>query len=308
MDDCKTEGRLILDRVLTEPQDDMHRLAYADWLMEKGGTSADRGRFIQLQIEYHNLADRSHPHPASGDPGHLGFDPDDGLPKCPICRARIKLQRHLKEYAHHSRYVIDGPTVIESREVKSARHGRPFRLALTWVRGFKKSLSIDRETWLSATWRDMGGWGPMSVLWHPVDLVTFADARPHCGQCRDIHWSRLARHDSQGRAAGPAAWQQNVLPDDLWDELEPHREGEFFPPAVPAHFLDDYRRGWYPPFGSAEHDELSRPLGGDARGELERQYVEQAHADLSRAALKVMRRLAEARQESEESSPAEVDN
>jgi uncharacterized protein (TIGR02996 family) len=314
MDDYKTDGRLILDRVLAEPQDDMHRLAYADWLMEHGNEGQqDRGRFIQLQIEYHNLVNGGVPHldpqsAAAGHPNCFGFDPHDELPKCPLCRARVRLERHLKEYAHHGRYVLDGTAVIESREVKSARHGRPFRLAWTWVRGFKKSLVIDRETWMSATWRDMGEWGPRSVLWHPIDRVTFEDARPHCGQCRYTHWGRLAPSDQQARTTGPASWHQNVLPDDVWAELDPHREGEFHAPAVPAHFLYDYRRGWYPPYGSHLHDELNRPLGSDARGELERRYTEQAHADLSQAALKVMRKLAEAIRESEESSPAGVDN
>ena len=50
-----TQGGILLRAVLGEPDDDLPRLAYADWL-EESGTDPERAEFIQIQIERNRRA------------------------------------------------------------------------------------------------------------------------------------------------------------------------------------------------------------------------------------------------------------
>lgn len=46
------EGPAILRAIIEEPHDDLHRLAYADWLEDHD--QCDRAEFIRVQMEFHN--------------------------------------------------------------------------------------------------------------------------------------------------------------------------------------------------------------------------------------------------------------
>src|SRR5438132_9887129 len=57
----RTDAEPFLQRIRAFPDDDVHRLIFADWLEEQGGAEAERAAFIRIQIALAGLAaDDSH--------------------------------------------------------------------------------------------------------------------------------------------------------------------------------------------------------------------------------------------------------
>jgi uncharacterized protein (TIGR02996 family) len=95
---------VFLQNILEQPDDEVARLAYADWLLESGDpANADRGEFIQIQCQFARLS-----------AGSLGEWADaDRLPEL-----KAREQELLDQYADAWRapvWQIAGPCVVEFR-------------------------------------------------------------------------------------------------------------------------------------------------------------------------------------------------
>ena len=76
----RTDAEPFLQRIRAFPDDDVHRLIFADWLEEQGGAEAERAAFIRIQIALAGLA--------ADDPHRAGL----------AAAERALLERHRSEW------------------------------------------------------------------------------------------------------------------------------------------------------------------------------------------------------------------
>lgn len=137
-------GAALLSAILAEPADDLHRLAYADWLEETG--DPERAEFIRLQL---GLA---------GDVRRAGWRE--------VLRAE-KLLHDRRDWLDPLGYVwIDH----NEAEADTVRVGGWRGVTLTLRRGFVEAVACPLAVWLE--------YGPALVRRHPVERVVVTGANP----------------------------------------------------------------------------------------------------------------------------------
>ncbi len=120
-----------LRAIIDEPDDDLHRLAYADWLCEQG--EDDRADFIRIQVELARL-----PEPEELTIGEFGPDPDEEIRSRMLCRVCLRLGGCSGRHSHagEAGQVIHG--VLHRHSPRQSHHHcdekcRPCRWHhLTW--------------------------------------------------------------------------------------------------------------------------------------------------------------------------------
>lgn len=141
-----THGDAILRAILEEPRDDLHRLAFADWLEEQGDDA--RAEFVRVQIRL-GLLDAGkieHPH---------GF-------------GAVRLTRRERELVSHLCLVLHGETPFGTRCVVTADDQEKSSLpVLLFRRGFASEVRCPLQTWL-----DHGG---AVVRSQPIERMVITD-------------------------------------------------------------------------------------------------------------------------------------
>jgi uncharacterized protein (TIGR02996 family) len=173
-----TDGDAVLRAVLDEPDDDLPRLAYADWLEERGAPGdAERAEFIRAQLE---MA-RGEPCVAEkrGDPKTF---PGHGCRRCGLAkREAVLLDAHGRRWA---RDLAPG----------GARRG------VRWWRGFVEAISLPCADFVAHA-------GALFAA-QPVCKVTLTDKAPFPAEphARGLCW--------RNEHGGPAS--EASLPAALW--------------------------------------------------------------------------------------------
>ena len=175
----------LLDAIRAEPDDDTHRLIYADWL-EEYGDEPMRAEFIRVQCEYATL----HPH-------YLAHEVD--CLDCPKCiragvLSGILLTRFRIGRNEHPPWAKDCPSVI----MQTKAFGPP--IEWRWTRGFVSSISCPWAKWEQH--------GPDLIARHPIERVTLTEKRPrhspalNSGQTEVWTWWRGVHDGSEYLPAG----------------------------------------------------------------------------------------------------------
>jgi uncharacterized protein (TIGR02996 family) len=174
----------ILAAVIAEPWCDLHRLAYADWIEERGDDA--RAEFIRVQC---GLA----------RPARCEWEAEDGAPCprynarrpdgrlqlwCPTCAAREKALPGLR---HRERWLLTAIREALAAELPTSRPGcHAWGLYLErhagdiddeftvgFARGFAAVVTLPCAAWLAR--------GPALVRAAPLERVTLSDRRPQHG-------------------------------------------------------------------------------------------------------------------------------
>lgn len=149
-----TDGDHILRAILDEPHDDLHRLAYADWLEENGQN--ERAEFIRLQL------------PQADRPGYNREILNRLASYGRSLRALSLLHRHRREWSGWL-----GPIFLKGRPADSQASLKvpPIWESCGWERGF-----VARVTCTLSDWMD---YGLAVVAQNPVRQVDLSDRHPH---------------------------------------------------------------------------------------------------------------------------------
>lgn len=118
-----TDGDAIYRSILAEPSEDLHRLAYADWLDERGRPGdAERAEFIRIQCELWRA-----------DPGRREGCGSHGL----VGRERQILENHNADQPATNRHAWS-----------AGLHSPGFRF-VRFERGFPSSVGFDGDAWVA---------------------------------------------------------------------------------------------------------------------------------------------------------------
>jgi uncharacterized protein (TIGR02996 family) len=173
----------ILRAVIEEPEEDLPRLLYADWL-EEFGSEEDHicSEFIRVQCEIARLKSERCFCGDSGDPTG-----------CFRCKTLAKLRR--RELAFYMNPGTDSflPDGMRDSHL-TLRH-------IYFKRGFADSVSLDTEAWLEH--------GPTLCATHPITRVTLMDKWPTQSLASTEYW----RWFDQG---GAEAVSPYMLPRPVW--------------------------------------------------------------------------------------------
>src|SRR5262245_6782880 len=158
------ERQAFLRAIIDEPDDDVVRLVYADWLDEHGDTEADRARaaFIRLQVE----AARLDPY----DPRRLDLEG----------RAEALLSAHCEAWLAG----LEGWAV--NQHITSFERGFPFVVRV----GVCKLLDRGAELWAAAPFRHLSFWSDSRE--EAADEARFAELSgcAHLARARHLNlWS-----------------------------------------------------------------------------------------------------------------------
>lgn len=173
-----TDRDAILRAILTEPDNDDHRLAFAAWCHDDGD-QPERAEFVRVQVE---LARKSNCKTCSGKRWYSVDDGPHGSEDCIYCTAELRRrERELWEEIgvalfNSSGFIFDNATVkvpitngffIKSNGGKRSRE-------LHWYRGLIASLTLSWQDWLSYHER---------LYWHP-------EQKMECPWCRGskMYW------------------------------------------------------------------------------------------------------------------------
>jgi len=196
-----TERDAFLKAILADPDEDSHRLVYADWLTENG--DADRGEFIRVQIE---LARRWPLAP----PGTAYYDfPPDKRREYPEYQRLLARARELWEHVPRGRTCTSGYTWtlplgdLFGEHLSSVQEWfciGNFSESVRWTcrRGFVESVTCRGDDWV--------GHGDAVLAEHPVREVVVAEPADYAGGLSSL---RLTA-DPEGRAFGHVAIREAV--------------------------------------------------------------------------------------------------
>jgi uncharacterized protein (TIGR02996 family) len=166
--------QVFLQDILAHPEEDGHRLIYADWLNEQGGRGdVERAEFIRVQC---SLGEREREK-------HTGFQDD---PACPIStllsREKDLLQRWFWEWFGNYESPLAGAwpgspaaQINQQAKVEIGYFARKDRLhwTLTLRRGFVQTLALP--------YYDLRSYGDQLLTWQPLQevlLTTLVDSFP----------------------------------------------------------------------------------------------------------------------------------
>jgi uncharacterized protein (TIGR02996 family) len=153
------DGARMLAGIIDDPDDDLRRLVFADWLEEEG--HPERAEFIRLCLEYDRM-----------DRKPCGC-PDDGNPiMCPHCRELWRLRREQERFLDPSKPERDRVFRFadDPHRVMGLDGYRGPRVEWDWARGFVQEVRCPL-----AVWR---GHGPTLARLHPILVVRLTDREP----------------------------------------------------------------------------------------------------------------------------------
>lgn len=178
-------GQALLQAILADPQDDLPRLAYADWLEENG--RQERAEFIRAQVACWNAFEARRGHRELCD--------------CDRC------ERYDGLYVSMRKRYAPGPDgalpFADDDPVRLIPASAP-RSAWDWQRGFVSAYRGPLQVWLD--------YGPAVVRAHPVEKVRLTDREPR-RRVDGYFWRR-------GPEAGEAHHDtRSSLPHAVWDAV-----------------------------------------------------------------------------------------
>ncbi len=186
-----TDGEALLAGVLADPDDDLPRLAMADWLEENG--EADRAEFVRVQVAFAALVG------GQGPPAEGMMFPDDWPEEAKrLCLRSLWLYSMLPDMEVR---LLHGPALWCYRPSLG-----------NFRRGFLESVELPLQAWLDH--------GPALVRAHPVREARLTDRDP--GESEDEPASGWYRKPS----GPPRPDEEDELPPFLWDLLDGAVEGE----------------------------------------------------------------------------------
>jgi len=153
------DGPLMLRRIFETPLDDGPRLAYSDWLEERGEPGdAERAKFIRVQIEMHNL--RSKANPKFGLRVGFGLRVEQGrleysdTPETLRYRELREIQIKLFDKSFHQwdEHKFSWSSIINSRIEWNLPHhdqAQLYSIAFVFHRGFVAKVCLTCEQFLT---------------------------------------------------------------------------------------------------------------------------------------------------------------
>jgi len=151
-----------LDAICADPDNDLPRLVYADYLEEQG--EEDRAEFIRVQCE---LARTDDPHGDRYWDGQL-----DGGPKCYQRRRTLRGREQellLSRGATWVRPIAESATKTRML-VNHGLEGNEDGICWKWRRGFVEEIALPSADWLI--------YGPALVQVAPLQVVRLSDREP----------------------------------------------------------------------------------------------------------------------------------
>jgi uncharacterized protein (TIGR02996 family) len=201
-----TEGEAILAAVLAEPDDDFHRLAYADWLEEQGDLA--RAEFIRVQTAH------------------------EWYPGGPM--EAFRAGRSQEELAARGRELLDGRRPDRTCHWAAWAGEAVLRVTRDLVppfrRGFVEEVSCACADWLRH--------GKEAVRGHPVRKVRLTDKWPR-------RWFPGVLGPRRGRifwrwsVGGGARQEHDEITPALYEMIRPSESGQFDTREEAQDFLSD---------------------------------------------------------------------
>lgn len=173
------EPRLMAS-ISAQPDEDTHRLAYADWLQENG--QGERAEFIRVQCELAKL-----PKPESLT---IGVIPLQGDPKTPMCKHTCRecrqavdlcryhvLVRREQELLRRCREMFTFVGVTQSLEAFWGHPDERVVFPVVLRRGFVEEITCTTADWLK--YADALYWHPTQTVWC-TRCVNYPNDRDRC--------------------------------------------------------------------------------------------------------------------------------
>ncbi len=193
-----TEHDALLAAVLADPEDDLPRLVYADWLEENG--QGELAEFIRVQCEMGRA------------PKRHGAGAFCQCRRCVLYRRECEL---LDEYA----YLWFPPPLVACLS-PAGTHFRvptPGMVGAHVTRGFAGHIACTLADWLSV--------GPAVVRSHPVTSVVLTDREPDDNGGAAVWWFS----DATGRSDGTSAFVRDPIFYLLAGHAAGFRNSRYYP-------------------------------------------------------------------------------
>jgi uncharacterized protein (TIGR02996 family) len=224
----------ILQAILDEPDDDTHRLVYADWLEDNGEN--DRAEFIRLQIMLWNAERDCNCGSKRGGHQFTGGQHHNG--PCEADQLRIKINGVWKQawlasaeilIKYGSSFFSDiaqlfSGNLVWSRRTLTIFDSEGALAEFTIQRGFLHTIRIKHDEWITHA--------KAICLKHPIQRVELTDKETYSGMNGKFRWV----NDDHARTIGsglttPQYWQA-YLNKSIFDLLAGYRS--------PNQWLDEW--------------------------------------------------------------------